>query len=184
MWVCTASLAAACLSGSWLSTDRWRWAQRAVSVCLREGQAWWYWRPSWSPQKDPCVIPRFVEVLQDVMQSHIDSVIHRPVCSVGKLKRIQQGSSDVLQVGQDQSLKWLRDHRRECDRSVVIKSSDFGLFGDGNGGGAFEAAGNFTQLQRSVEDLCKDGGQLVSTDFCLSKVEWTFYWRWWKNVCS
>ncbi len=89
------------------------------------------------------------------MQSHIDSVIHRPVCSVGKQKRIQQGSCDVLQVGQDQS---------ECDRSVVIKSSDFGLFGDGNGGGAFEAAGNFTQLQRSVEDLCKDGGQLVSTD--------------------
>ncbi len=28
-----------------------------------------------------------------------------------------------------------------------------------------EAAGNFTQLQRSVEDLCKDRGQLVSTDF-------------------
>ncbi len=50
MWVCPASLAAACLSGSWWSTDRWRWAQRAVSVCLREGQAWWYWRPSWSPQ--------------------------------------------------------------------------------------------------------------------------------------
>ncbi len=99
------------------------------------------------------------------MQSHIDSIIHRPVCSVGELKRIQQGSSDVLQVGQDQSLKSLHDHRRECDKSVVIKSSDFGLFGDGNDGGAFEAAGNFTQLQRSVEDLCKDGGQLVSTDF-------------------
>ncbi len=95
-------------------------------------------------------------------KSHVDSVINRPVCSVGKLKRIQQGSSDVLQVGQDQSLKGLHDHRRECDRSVIIKSSDFGLFGDGNDGGAFEAAGNFTQLQRSVEDLCKDGGQLVS----------------------
>ncbi len=123
------------------------------------------------------------------MQSHIDSVIHRPVCSVGKLKRIQQGSSDVLQVGQDQSLKWLHDHRRECDRSVVIKSSDFGLFGDGNDGGAFEAAGNFTQLQRSVEDLCKDGaswsaqtfrqaGEIPSgpeafLDFCFLKTRFT-----------
>ncbi len=93
------------------------------------------------------------------MQSHIDSVIHRPFCPVGKLKRIQQGSNDVLQVGQDQSLKLLHDHRRESDRSVVVKARNFGLFGDGNDGGAFEAAGNFAQLQRSVEDLYKDGGQ-------------------------
>ncbi len=99
------------------------------------------------------------------MQSHIDSVIHRPVCSVGKLKRIQLGSSDVLQVGQDQSLKWHYDRRRESDRSAVVKARAFGLFGDGIDGGVFEAAGNFAQLQRSVEDLCKDGGQLVSTDF-------------------
>ncbi len=47
------------------------------------------------------------------------TVIHRPVWPLGKLKRIQQGSSDVLQVGQDQSLKWLHDHRRESDRSAV-----------------------------------------------------------------
>ncbi len=99
------------------------------------------------------------------MQTYIDRIIHIPVCSVGKLKRIQQGSSDVLQVGQDQSLKWLHDHRCESDRSVVIKASDFRIFGDRNDGGAFEAAGNFAQLQRSVEVLCKDGGQLVSTDF-------------------
>ncbi len=33
------------------------------------------------------------------MQSHVDCIVHRPVCSVGKLKRIQRGSSDVLQVG-------------------------------------------------------------------------------------
>ncbi len=46
------------------------------------------------------------------------------------------------------------------NRSVIVKASDFGLFGDGNDGGAFEAAGNFAQLQRSVEDLCKDGGQV------------------------
>ncbi len=48
------------------------------------------------------------------------------------------------------------------DKSVVVKASDFGLLGDGNDGGAFEAAENFAQLQKSVEDLCKDGGQLAS----------------------
>ncbi len=48
---------------------------------------------------------------------------------------------------------------------VVIKESDFGLFGDGNDGGVLEAAGNFAQLQRSVEDLYKDWAQLVSTYF-------------------
>ncbi len=110
MWVCPASLAAACLSGSWWSTDRWRWAQKTVSVCLRKGQAWCIKGRAEVHKKDP----RFVEVLQDVMQSHIDSIIHRPVWSVGKLKMIQQGSSDVFQVGQDQSLKWLYDHRRWC----------------------------------------------------------------------
>ncbi len=41
----------------------------------------------------------------------------------------------------------------------MVKASYFGLFGDGNDGWAFEAAGNFAQLQRSVEDLCKVGGQ-------------------------
>ncbi len=60
----------------------------------------------------------------------------------------------------NQSLKWLRDHRRKVD-----KASDFGFFGDRNDSGVFEAAGNFTQLQWSVEDLCEDGGQLVRADF-------------------
>ncbi len=32
MRIVPASLAAACLSGSWWSTDRWRWGRRAVSV--------------------------------------------------------------------------------------------------------------------------------------------------------
>ncbi len=36
------------------------------------------------------------------MQSNVDCIVHRPVCSVGKLKRIQWGSSNVLQVGQHQ----------------------------------------------------------------------------------
>jgi len=34
---------------SWWSTDRLGRARRAGSVCLREGQAWWYWRSNWSP---------------------------------------------------------------------------------------------------------------------------------------
>ncbi len=33
------------------------------------------------------------------MQSHVDCIIQRPVCSVSKLKWVQQGSSNVLQVG-------------------------------------------------------------------------------------
>ncbi len=41
-------------------------------------------------------------MLQNIMKSHVDCIVHRPVCSVGKLKRIQRGSSDVLQVGQHQ----------------------------------------------------------------------------------
>ena len=86
-------------------------------------------------------------MLQDIVQSHVDCIIHRPVCSVSKLKGIQQGSSDVLQIGQHQSFKRLHDHRRESDRSVVIKSSDFSFFGNRNDSGAFEAAGNFTLLQ-------------------------------------
>ncbi len=57
------------------------------------------------------------------------------------------------------------DHRCESNRSVVVKASEFRLFGDGNDGGAFVAAGNFAQLHRSVEDLYKDRGQLVSTEF-------------------
>ncbi len=40
-----------------------------------------------------------------------------------------------------------------------------GFLGTGMNGGAFDAAGNFAQLQRSVEDLCKDGRQLVSRPF-------------------
>ncbi len=45
------------------------------------------------------------------MQSHVDCIVHRPVCSVGKLKKIQRGSSDVLQMGQHQFFKWLHDYR-------------------------------------------------------------------------
>ncbi len=40
-----------------------------------------------------------------------------------------------------------------------------GFFGTGDDGGAFEAWGEFTQLQWSAEYLYEDGGQLVSTGF-------------------
>ncbi len=63
-------------------------------------------------KQDPHISPWSVQMLQNIMQSHVDCIIHRPVCSVGKLKRIQRGSSDVLQVGQHQFLKRLHDHRR------------------------------------------------------------------------
>jgi len=52
-----------------------------------------------------------------------------------------------------------------CSWWWVIKSSNFGFLWDGDDGGAFETWGDFTQLQWSVEDLCEDGGQLVSTGF-------------------
>ncbi len=50
MRIFPASLAAACLSGSWWSTDRWRWARRAVSVYSEGCPGWWCWKRSWSPQ--------------------------------------------------------------------------------------------------------------------------------------
>ncbi len=56
-------------------------------------------------KQDPCISPRFVQMLEDVVQSHVDCIIHRPVCSVSKQQGIQQGSSNVLQVGQHEPLK-------------------------------------------------------------------------------
>ncbi len=50
-------------------------------------------------------------------------------------------------------------------RAIVIKSSNFGFLWDGDDGGAFEARGDFTQLQWSVEDLCEDGGSWSAQDF-------------------
>lgn len=56
-------------------------------------------------KQDPCISPWFVQMLEDVVQSHIDCIIHRPVRSVSKLQGVQQGSSNVLQVAQHQSLE-------------------------------------------------------------------------------
>ncbi len=41
MRIFPASLAAACLSGSWWSTDSWRWGRRAVSVYSEGCPGWW-----------------------------------------------------------------------------------------------------------------------------------------------
>ena len=71
-------------------------------------------------KQDPGIRPWVVEVVQYVLQSHVDSIIRRPVCPVGKLQGVQQGSYNVLQVAQHQSLKGLHDHRRQGDRPVVI----------------------------------------------------------------
>ncbi len=77
MRVFPASLASACLSGSCWSTDRQRWGRRAVSV-YSEGCT-----TTEVYKQDPNVSPWSVQMLQDKVQSHIDCIIHRPVCSVG-----------------------------------------------------------------------------------------------------
>ncbi len=37
-------------------------------------------------KQDPHISPCSVQMLQDEVQSHVDCIIHRPVCSVGKLQ--------------------------------------------------------------------------------------------------
>ena len=80
-----------------------------------------------------------------------------PVCPVSKL----QGSCDVLQVIQHQSLDVFNDYRCLGDEPVVTKPCD-GFLRDQDEGGAFEARENLPKLHRSVEDLREDQGQLVS----------------------
>ena len=104
------------------------------------------------------------EVVQYVLQSQVDSIFRRPVCPVGKLQGVQQGTYNVLQVAQHQSLKGFHDHRRQGDRPVVIYSCEGGFFGDWDDGGALKAGGHFTQLQGPVKDPREDWRQLFSTD--------------------
>ncbi len=40
-------------------------------------------------KQDPHISPWSVQMLQDEVQSHVDCIIHRPVCSVGKLQGVQ-----------------------------------------------------------------------------------------------
>ncbi len=71
-------------------------------------------------KQDPRICPWRVKVLQDVVQSHVDYIIHWPVCPVGELQGVQWGACDVLQVGQHQSLEGFHDHRCQGDGPVVI----------------------------------------------------------------
>ncbi len=41
-------------------------------------------------KQDPHISPWSVQMLQDEVQSHVDCIIHRPVCSVGKLQGVLQ----------------------------------------------------------------------------------------------
>ncbi len=40
-------------------------------------------------KQDPHISPWSVQMLQDEVQSHVDCIIYRPVCSVGKLQVVQ-----------------------------------------------------------------------------------------------
>ncbi len=92
-WMCIfpASLAAACLSGFWWSTDRRRWGQRELYQFILKG----VWRDDGVKsgavvyKEDPHISPWSVQMLQDEVQSHVDCIIHRPVCSVVKLQGVQ-----------------------------------------------------------------------------------------------
>jgi len=96
-----------------------------------------------------------LQVVQDVVQSHVDRIIHRLICSVSKLQEVQQGGWYVLQMAQHQPLKGFHDHRRQGDGPEIIQTCDEGLLGDWNYGGEFEAGGDFTQFQKLVEDRCQ-----------------------------
>ncbi len=41
-----------------------------------------------------CISPWFVQMLEEVLQSHVDCIIHKPVCSLGKLQGVQWCPSD------------------------------------------------------------------------------------------
>ncbi len=83
MRIFPASLAAACLSGSWWSTDTWRWAQRAELIWTGGGLGWWCWRPRWSPQTGSLhkslVYPNVVGYNAVPFWLH-----HPPTCLLGK----------------------------------------------------------------------------------------------------
>lgn len=67
-------------------------------------------------------------------------------------------------MGQHLSLKGFHNHRRQSVRPGVNSSCDRRFLRDLDDCGAFETGGNFTQLQRFVEDLHEDGGAWCSPD--------------------
>lgn len=42
-------------------------------------------------KQNPCIGPYIIKVLQGIVLSRVDCIIHRPVCLVGKLNWVQQG---------------------------------------------------------------------------------------------
>ncbi len=40
-------------------------------------------------KQDPHIRPWSVQMLQDEVPSHVDCIVYRPVCSVGKLQEVQ-----------------------------------------------------------------------------------------------
>ncbi len=49
-------------------------------------------------KQDPHISPWSVQMLQDEVQSHVDCIIHRPVCSVSKLQGVQHNTTDTNKV--------------------------------------------------------------------------------------
>ncbi len=45
-------------------------------------------------KQDPHISPWSVQMLQDEVQSHVDCIIHRPVCAVGKMQGVQRCPSN------------------------------------------------------------------------------------------
>ncbi len=47
-------------------------------------------------KQDPHISPWSVQMLQDEVQSHVDCIIHRPVCSVDKLQGVRKGPMEAF----------------------------------------------------------------------------------------
>ena len=69
-------------------------------------------------KQDPSVGSCCVQVLEEEVKGHVDSVVHRPVGSVGELQGVQEGS--VMDLMWDKALKGFHNHRGQGHGSVVI----------------------------------------------------------------
>lgn len=58
-------------------------------------------------------------------------------------------------MGQHYTLKRLHDHGCQCNRPVVVKSHDLGIFGNWDDGGGRQAGGHMAYLQSGVKDIGK-----------------------------
>lgn len=75
---------------------------------------------------------------EDEVESHVDCVVLRPVCSVGELQWVKERVGDVLEVGQHNALKRLHYQSGQNYWSVVTDTGDPLHFGDGDDGRYFE----------------------------------------------